>query len=1418
MIKKLESILGYQVGRLIGKGAFSEVFEATKENERVAVKLMKLSTPAEAELILAAIRYEFWVLKDLTHENIVRVKDFGQLDDGRIFLIEEFLDGVTLDVFCRGKDFKQCEPVFVGVLEGLKELARWHVVHGDIKPANILVIEEGCKFKAKILDFGLAHPTTRALTANQTVQAPLINGGTPATMAPEVIMHRPSDARSDLYSVGVTFYACLSGKNPFVKNTIEATTNAQLHDTPELIGLTRYDVNPSWMDLIHALLNKNPADRPATPAKALSLVKREGFILTPTAFVGRTLDIGAALRIELALKTKKKTALVVWGAPGIGVSRFLREVFYQIVTRHPEARDVLRLPGELAFDEALIVLVDRQAAPKNYLSTEITLEAFNKEELKEWLRLILNLGDVPQKFLDKIFELSKGHPASVWEIMTLLNEKNLLTDATGTVTRATLSLIDWDALFVKSQVLGGGDNFDSLLHEAKRLVRERKITESDPLWQKLTGLAEKGTALVRLTKRAQVLALQGESLIDRGKFNEAREALNAALEIFKNNPEHRVIEIRLKNFLAYILLRQGKTSEAVTEFEASLTQIKEKLSPDEASLVTNLELGFAYLQAKDFAKAVTRLKEELKTATPEAVMRIYYNLAQAFVGLNDLVSAEHYFKEVIVKARQNADAAFILRAQNGLGNLYGVAHRHDEASVAYREAIDVALAIGDFTSAAAASQNLGVLLSDLEKLDDAILALKNSLQYAAKIAVLYAFEKNLLCRSFVELGEVHLKKNQADIAKDYVGRAWHMAEGDDDLRDFRFWVLLARCRVWRLANEEILFKQDLAQLNFYADDDVKRKKILELKSPISNPADETKSNVPIVNELDLILRINRDLVGDMPLTDLLRKILGYAVELSRAELGVILTRDDRGSLKPALSLNAALNDDLSAISKSVAEKVLASGKSVTTLDAREDTVFNQMASVLALNLRSILGVPIAFRGRVLGVLYLSHRLRAAAFDDNTARTIEAFADQVGLALTNHELLTFYRDAQASLKEELETSRLDLKRVKEQIKTGLTQTPMVTESPVLLDLLQTVERIAESGISILINGETGTGKELLARYIHESSPRRSKPFIAINCGALPANLIESELFGHVRGAFTGADRDKIGLVEAANGGTLFLDEIGDLPLDLQVKFLRVLQEKEVVRVGERHGKAIDVRIVAASHRNLRVDLDVGDFREDLYYRLAGYEMTLPPLRARREDIPLLAEHFLKIYRDENKRKKPERFGGALLKLMEDYSWPGNIRELKNFVTTAAALCEKAIVSLESLPQYLLQRVTGDAPPVADAGLIKKAAGWYHAGLSWQDHENLVLASALIGFNYDVPRVAMSLGVGVATIYKWLRENRLRENETLWRKKILPYGEGVRLKDVRKDIFLRVATKFPGQPYKAARELGVAPMTFYKWAKV
>jgi len=301
--------------------------------------------------------------------------------------------------------------------------------------------------------------------------------------------------------------------------------------------------------------------------------------------------------------------------------------------------------------------------------------------------------------------------------------------------------------------------------------------------------------------------------------------------------------------------------------------------------------------------------------------------------------------------------------------------------------------------------------------------------------------------------------------------------------------------------------------------------------------------------------------------------------------------------------------------------------------------------------------------------------------------------------------------------------------------------IIGESRAIRDILAVIARVARSDAGVLIEGESGTGKELIARAIHRQSPRRERVFITENCAALTESLIESELFGHVKGAFTGANRDRLGIFQLADGGTLFLDEIGEMSAAMQGKFLRVLQEGEVRPVGGRHQVKVDVRIVAATNRNLAELMQTGRFRQDLYYRLNVVRIVVPPLRERRQDIPHLVRHFIGRIAVEHRMREPALTDDALTLLLS-YCWPGNVRELQNAIERAILMQREETIHPDCLPSEILDYC------------LSEQRGAY--GRLVKTEEQIMIEAALRRFGGDKSKTARSIGWNRPKLYRRLRE--------------------------------------------------------------
>ena len=343
-------------------------------------------------------------------------------------------------------------------------------------------------------------------------------------------------------------------------------------------------------------------------------------------------------------------------------------------------------------------------------------------------------------------------------------------------------------------------------------------------------------------------------------------------------------------------------------------------------------------------------------------------------------------------------------------------------------------------------------------------------------------------------------------------------------------------------------------------------------------------------------------------------------------------------------------------------------------------------------------------------------------------------------------LVVYRDVSREI--EVERMKAEVLRLRGELEATYSVPGMVGGSDAMQQVYALVRQAAESDISVLVQGETGTGKEIVARSLHFNSIRKNGPFLAINCATLPATLIESELFGHEEGAFTGATRRKRGIFERAEGGTILLDEIGEMPLPLQARLLRVLQEKEIHRLGGTATIPIDVRVIAATNKNIEGEVRAGVFRQDLFYRLAVFPIEIPPLRERREDIPPLADHFLKKYAE----RIDKTIGGlsvAALRALLQHDWPGNVRELENAIERAVLLETNAVLQADNLPPQLFTQASGQGGQPGDGPV-----------LPMEVVERRTLAHALQALGNNVTEVSRALRVSRATLYRKLKKYDLK----------------------------------------------------------
>ena len=458
------------------------------------------------------------------------------------------------------------------------------------------------------------------------------------------------------------------------------------------------------------------------------------------------------------------------------------------------------------------------------------------------------------------------------------------------------------------------------------------------------------------------------------------------------------------------------------------------------------------------------------------------------------------------------------------------------------------------------------------------------------------------------------------------------------------------------------------------------------------------------DQLERLQRISKALNSELHLNPLLTIIIDHLVEVSGAERGFLVLAPDGGRPQVQVARNFEQEDVESpdaAFSASIVNRVMKIGEPIVAANAVEDARFSGTLSINAIRARSILCLPFQVRAKTIGAVYLDNRLQAGAFGESKRDMLTSLAD---LAATAIERAFLYEDVEQKAKAleglnqrlelRVDNQARELTQVRDRLRSvGAPQgvyPQIIGESKAMRDVLRLLDKIVKTDEPVLITGESGTGKELIARAIHAHGPRARQAFLSENCAALTDTLLESELFGHVKGAFTGADRDKKGLFELADKGTLFLDEVADMSPDMQKKLLRALQEGEVRPVGGKTVRKVDVRIVSASNKRLDRLVRAGEFREDLFYRLRVLTIDLPPLRERKEDVPLLTGHFLRLHGKPN--SAPKQLGAGVSDALGAYDWPGNIRELENEVKRMVALSD-ATIELDVLSDHVRRGAKG-----------------------------------------------------------------------------------------------------------------------------
>lgn len=1483
----------YRVLAQLGSGLSGEIYRVEGPDGAVALKLLRTQVPGlDPEGAIASFKFEFSLLKDLNHPNVIRIFDFG-FDErlNRFYFTEELVEGHALKVHSpparTDPSLDVLQKLFIQALQGLAYLHSHDVIHGDIKPDNLLVTSADSNSpRLKIIDFGISHPSF--------VQ----KGGTPSYMAPEKILKEPIDSRSDLYSLAAVFYGLLAGKNPFLRPTIPETLAAHLHFVPPSATSLRPELDPVWSELLAWMLKKNPRTRVPSAEACLKFLETEGEIgleierprLLPQSWIGRQeiLKQACGFLDELKVHPKQHRILSVEGESGLGKDSLLTELKYEAELREieviPPEETPLRSPALIFLKTENLEDLLRQkkalqslrqkaslmiAVPpelQTQLEEEIgqkpdqvlQLRPLTETETETYLSEVTRNQDIPKPFLQALFRLTGGKPRQLNEALSQLLKDPHIVDASGkwhlAVFREVEPSLEQLGLSESALEQAGARltdphrRWEVQLKRATLLANQGKV---EAAFQILKELEEETPQIFsggeRLAKKAQLLEKRGWIYTRQGRYSEARESYASGLSLLAECDQPQpVLQIRLKNFIAFLDLQAGKHEEAIQQFRQS-AELAESLPLEQQRQITNNELGSAYLAAERLDEAIECLKKDLNFFSQfhEAflLMKAQYNLAEAYNRKGKYPEAHEAYQRVARLARRERHWDYLVRAYNGLGNTATLQENRIEALDYYQRSLALAEYLKDYLSATTVAQNRGVLLNELGRLDEALYDLEISKRLIGKLP-LSSHSRYLMARATLELGEVYLKKKDFQKAHTLFAEALNRAEEDPNLKSFRFYPLSAMAKLSLEEQEFETFRELYPKLVHLASGSEEKKILDQLMSRAPGDprrgSDHHEDSAPAealvsswvaprfpAEALFSILKINRALLTEHDPEALFPKILEYAAELSGAESALLLEMSEGNQLSRRAAFNTPGGPDEEDISQHIAQKVLSSGKPIATHDALGDKEYSQFESVVELHLRSIACIPIRLHHKVIGLLYLTHRNKTQLFGTAVLNALEAFADQAALALQNAHQVYQLRSFNEQLKNQLADANDFIDRLQTDLRAKVKNPypKILGGSRPIVEILQTLDRISDTNLTVLVLGETGSGKELVARSMHDHSRRRKAPFVAVNCGAIPENLIESELFGYVTGAFTGAIRNKKGLMEEANGGTLFLDEVSELPLHLQVKLLRFLQEREVVRLGSNQVIPVDLRVIAATHRDLEQWMKEGKFREDLYYRIAQMILTLPPLRDRMEDLPLLADAFLEKMSKEMETKKP-RLGRNLLQKLMQYPWPGNIRELENVIRAAAAFGDRGVIHFDQLPAFLREKL--ENPPLRAFSPVlpppdRLEQPIFSGGIPYFRHwpmeryEEALFAKSMIRNGQNCEKVAQELDVGIATVYVKVRKYQLKENRTKWEATDLNFPQNTTLAELKRRIVQKAYEQNDKSPYAVSKELGINVGTVYRYLK-
>jgi len=762
----------------------------------------------------------------------------------------------------------------------------------------------------------------------------------------------------------------------------------------------------------------------------------------------------------------------------------------------------------------------------------------------------------------------------------------------------------------------------------------------------------------------------------RSDFNKAIDYIEQALELSKGDNIRMSEEI---SNLGRIEILKGDWTSAEEHLKAAL-KLAAKLDLKISLARNHLSLGYLYLRQRAFTSSAREFKSasmiiDENNFQREKVILLEYEGELAFEQ-GDIVRAKSILNKAYALGRRLApESSLISQIVRRLAQIELGLDNYEEAQRLAQKGLDLSIRLGERSEIGLCRIIVAEVFAANENFDSAVEYLNKGIEELREVGDPYDIARSLLVS-----GDIYMKTEEDNYSR--IDKALEEAFRLFAKLKLYYWAAETRLRLGiyccRTSRISAGFRNLLRSESIFQKipEKAKIRRIQSLKTELSKQAVDTSLSPE--NEFKIFGNYFTDSEYLNLKSGHIQEIINILGKRTRASR-VIIYKNDGSSpgMVTSLSLTQFQQKKFIRQFQELLGEEFNNKKPTLILDSRRDPFVNELLQKATNDvISSVIVVPLILGNETTGYIYidrLSSNGNYMPFGQKELNFAVGFADLISLKLAEYDKL---------LLEE------DNKRLKAQLLEESAFANIITRNKQMLEMLSRVQQVVNSDISISIQGETGSGKDLLAKAIHYSSSRKEKRFISVNCAALPETLLESELFGHKKGAFTGADKDKVGLFEEANGGTFFLDEVADMPLSIQAKVLRILEEKEIVRLGDTHPQKVDVRIISATNKDLKTEMEGGKFRQDLYYRLTALCFNLPPLRERREDIPLLVRHFS----EDNIRFTPEA-----LKYLVAFDWPGNVRELENEVKKLTLLSgEKGVIDTELLSAKILE-LNGSANP-------------------------------------------------------------------------------------------------------------------------